>query len=70
MRRVLLCLCLLVAAGALAQLLRHALSGPEADASASVHMRVLGWLDDDGAPRGERWDGSPFSGPRTALSLG
>jgi hypothetical protein len=28
-----------------------------------------GWLDDDGLRRGERWDGSWFSGPRTALSL-
>ena len=29
-----------------------------------------GWLDDDGVARGERWDGSWLSGPRTALSLG
>ena len=69
MRRVLLFITLLIAAGALAQLLRHALSEPPA---APPRVRMLGWLDDDGAPRGERWDGSPvFSGgPRTALSLG
>ena len=69
MKRVLLFITLLVAAAALAQLLRHALSEPPQQ-QATCPLRRLGWLDDDGAPRGERWDGSPFSGPRTALSLG
>ena len=63
---MLIFLCLLVAAGALGQLLRHALG----ETPATPQTRILGWLDDDGAPRGERWDGSPFSAPRTALSLG
>jgi hypothetical protein len=65
---VLLLITLLVAAAALAHLLRHALSEPQQQVACP--LRRLGWLDDDGAPRGECWDGSPFSGPRTALSLG
>ena len=63
-----LSICLLVAAGALLGLLRRTLS----DQPPACRLRRLGWLDDDGAPRGERWDGSPLfsGGPRTALSLG
>ena len=66
MTRVLLLICLLVAAGALVQLVRHRLR----EQPPACPLRCLGWLDDDGVPRGERWDGSPFSAPRTALSLG
>jgi hypothetical protein len=66
MRRIVLFICLLVAAGAVLQLLRRTLS----DQPPPCRFRRPGWLDDDGAPRGECWDGSPFSGPRTALSLG
>jgi hypothetical protein len=67
MIRIVLFACLLVAAGALAQRLRQALRGQR---PVPCPLRRFGWLDDDGSARGERWDGSPFSGPRTALSLG
>ena len=61
---------LVVALGAVAYLLRRLLvREPEPQQPATCPLRRLGWLDDDGAPRGERWDGSWLSGPRTALSL-
>ena len=63
---MLLFITLLIAAGALGQLLRHALSEPPPAVAPTV--RMLGWLDDDGAPRGERWDGSPLLAPRPAFS--
>jgi len=66
MTRMLLLICLFVAAGALVQLLRHRVREQPQVGS----LRRPGWLDDDGVRRGERWDGSPFSAPRTALSLG
>jgi hypothetical protein len=50
---------ILVTVAAFARLLRRAIVE-------NPPVRCRGWLDDDGAPRGERWDGSPL---RPALAI-
>ena len=65
MTRVVVILLIVLVAVALIRLVRQT----AAAAAAPPKPPRLGWLDDDGAPRGERWDGSWLSGPRTALSL-
>ena len=64
MTRVVLIVLIVLVTVLLFKLVRQVVAG-----SPPKPPRRCGWLDDDGAPRGERWDGSWLSGPRTALSL-
>ncbi len=65
MTRVVVILLIVLVAVMLIRLVRQA----AASATSPPKPPRRGWLDDDGAVRGERWDGSWLSGPRTALSL-